>query len=227
MIAALFDSDGTLYANQMGRGMIQYADSHDRRAAARNYYASVVLGYALRKLRLMKPQRFQENLVTGMAGLIKGMTTQEGAAVFDWVAHDYLLPTQRADATERLREHQSQGHLVVIISGSFTPCLDLIGAHFGVENLIGTKLEMHGGRYTGRVIPPVITGPAKAEQVREFVAARGVEVAWHASYAYGDSITDGSMLALAGHPVAVYPDAKLAALANERGWEVLGAARGN
>jgi HAD superfamily hydrolase (TIGR01490 family) len=226
MIAALFDSDGTLYANQMGRGMIQYALAHDRPAAARRYYTSVAVGYALRKLRLMKPQRFQENLITGMAALVEGMTEGEAAAVFDWVANDYLMPTQRPDSVERLRRHQAQGHLVVIISGSFTPCLDLIGAHFGVENLIGTRLELRDGHYTGRAVPPVVTGPAKAELVRELLTARGLDVDWGSSFAYGDSFTDRDMLELAGHPVAVYPDAKLKALAGERGWDVLGVPRG-
>jgi len=223
MIAALFDSDGTLYTNQMGRGMIQYAEAHGRRAAARRYYASVALGYFLRKVKLMKPQRFQESITIGMAGLIKAMTEREGAAAFEWLAHEYLLPTQREDSTARLREHQAQGHLVVLISGSFTPCLDLIGAHFGVESLIGTRIEVREGRYTGRILPPVMTGPAKAEGVREFLAARRLEVDWKSSHAYGDSITDAAMLELAGHPVAVYPDAKLAALARERAWELLGA----
>jgi len=226
MIAALFDSDGTLYTNQMGRGMIQYALAHDRRLVARKYYASVAIGYALRKLRLMKPQRFQHSLITGMAALIEGTTEQEAATVFDWVTRGYLLPSRRADAAERLRTHQDQGHLVMIISGSFAPCLALIGAHFGVENLIGTRLELRDGRYTGQIVPPLITGPAKAKMVREFLSARGLAVDWESSFAYGDSITDREMLELAGHPVAVYPDAKLATLARERGWEMLGAPRG-
>jgi len=226
IIAALFDSDGTLYTKQMGRGMIRYSAAHGRRAAAYRYYASSAVGYFLRKLKLMKPQRFQENLMTGMARLIEGMTEQQAQEVFGWVAHDYLLPTQRTDVTLRLREHQAQGHLVVIISGSFTPCLDLIGAHFGVENLIGTRLETRDGRYTGEAIPPMITGPAKAEGVRGLLSARGLEVDWEGSYAYGDSITDREMLELAGHPVAVYPDTRLGVLAGERGWEVLGVSKG-
>jgi phosphoserine phosphatase len=42
-----------------------------------------------------------------------------------------------------------------------------------------------------------------------------------ASYAYADSISDLDLLRMVGHPVAVYPDAPLAALARERNWEVL------
>ena len=130
--------------------------------------------------------------------------------------------SQRADVVARLKEHQSQGHLVVIASGSFTPCLDLIGQHFGVADLIGTQLEVSNDKYTGRMIPPVITGKAKAEKIRELLSARGVEVDWSSSYAYGDSFTDREMLSLVGHPVAVYPDKKLFALATKQNWEMIG-----
>jgi len=42
----------------------------------------------------------------------------------------------------------------------------------------------------------------------------------NASYAYSDSMTDLPMLETVGHPVVVNPDAALAAVAAERGWEV-------
>ena len=60
MIAALFDSDGTLYAKQMGRGMIQYSAAHGRRAAAYRYYASSAVGYFLRKLKLVKQRVYEK-----------------------------------------------------------------------------------------------------------------------------------------------------------------------
>jgi HAD superfamily hydrolase (TIGR01490 family) len=222
LIAALFDCDGTLYSSQMGRGMVYYARDHGRPAAARRYALSVYTSYLLRKVKLMRPLRFQEKLVIGMAELIAGMTEAEAAQVFDWVAHSWLLASVRPDVAARLRDHQAQSHLLVLISGSFTPCLELIGKHFGVENLIGTRLEMRDGRYSGRIIPPVITGEAKADSVQQFIGERDLEVDWAASYAYGDSITDAPMLELAGHPVAVYPEMKLYALAQERGWQMLG-----
>ena len=44
---------------------------------------------------------------------------------------------------------------------------------------------------------------------------------WEASFAYGDSFTDRQILEITGHPTAVYPDAKLHALAREKHWELL------
>ena len=222
MIVALFDSDGTLYSNQMGRGMMKYEEMYGSKTAARLYFASLLPGFILNKMGLMKPVAFQELLLKGLTKFIKGLKINGAEPRFEWLVKEFLLKSQRTDVVARLRDHQSKGHLVVIASGSFTPALDLIGKHFGVTNLIGTRLEVSDDKYTGRMTLPVITGKAKAEKVRELLSARGVEVDWSASYAYGDSFTDREMLSLVGHPVAVYPDKKLFALATEKNWEIIG-----
>jgi HAD superfamily hydrolase (TIGR01490 family) len=222
MIVALFDSDGTLFARQQGRGMMEYAEAHGRRRAARNYFVSLLPAYFLRKSGLMKAERYQQLIIRRLGWLVRGLDEAEGAALFEWVANDYLLRTKRPETAERLKEHRARGHRVAIVSGMFTPCLEWIGGHFGVTDLIGTGIEVTNGIYTGGIIPPVITGPVKAEYVRRHFSSRGLEVDWAGSHAYGDSFTDREMLGLVGHPVAVYPDARLHALAQERGWEVLG-----
>ncbi len=222
MIVALFDSDGTLFANQLGRGMMKYAEMNGRGRTARNYFVSLLPAYYLRKFNLMPAGRYQRLIIQRLGWLVQGMDAAQGAAMFDWVAHQFLLPSKREDTASRLQAHQAQGHRVAIVSGMFTPCLELIGKHFGVSDLIGTGIELQDGLYTGRIIPPVISGPVKADHARRFFADRGLEVDWAASYAYGDSFTDRELLELVGHPVAVHPDARLHALAQARGWEVLG-----
>ena len=222
MIVALFDSDGTLYSNQMGRGMMKYEELYGNKTAARLYFASLLPGFVLNKMGLMKPAAFQELLLKGLTKFIKGLKVTESEHRFEWLVKEFLLKSQRTDVVARLKDHQSKGHLVMIASGSFTPALDLIGKHFGVNDLIGTHLEVSNDKYTGRMIPPVITGKAKAEKIRELLSARGVEVNWSSSYAYGDSFTDREMLSLVRHPVAVYPDKKLFALAEEQNWEMIG-----
>lgn len=222
MIVALFDSDGTLYSNQMGRGMMKYEEMYGNKTTARLYFASLLPGFVLNKMGLMKPAAFQELLLRGLTKFIKGLKITGAESRFEWLVKDFLLKSQRTDVVARLKDHQSKGHLVVIASGSFTPVLDPIGKHFGVTDLIGTQLEVSNDNYTGRITPPVITGKAKAEKVCELLSTRGVEVDWPASYAYGDSFTDREMLSLVGHPVAVYPDKKLFALATEKHWEVIG-----
>lgn len=222
MIVALFDSDGTLYSNQMGRGMMKYEELHGNKVAARLYFALLLPGFVLHKMGLMKPTAFQELLLKGLTKFIKGLKITESESRFEWLVKEFLLKSQRADVVARLKDHQLKGHLVVIASGSFTSALDLIGKHFGVSHLIGTQLEVSNDKYTGGMIPPVITRKAKAEKIQELLSARGVEVDWSSSYAYGDSFTDREMLSLVGHPVAVYPDKKLFTLATKQNWEMIG-----
>jgi phosphoserine phosphatase len=90
-----------------------------------------------------------------------------------------------------------------------------------VTGTVGTEIEIKDERFTGQVSSRVCMGTEKDRLTREFLHARGIEVDFGASYAYADSISDLPLFQMVGHPVAVYPDAQLAALAREKNWEIL------
>jgi phosphoserine phosphatase len=69
--------------------------------------------------------------------------------------------------------------------------------------------------------PPCIDAE-KARYVRVHFERQGVDIDYANSYAYADSYSDLGLFGLVGHPVAVYPDRKLAAHAAAQGWEVIG-----
>lgn len=221
MIAALFDADGTLYSAQMGRGLLKYAQTHGYRDRVTWYYAYLLPQLLLSRLKLTSSDGFQRRLIEKMGGVIKGWDEAQANQAFQWIAQDYLLSTRRGEVIKRLQEHQAQGHVVLIVSGMLKPCLDVIGKQLGVANLIGTQIEVRDGRYTGRVIPPIIKGPDKVKYTQAFFSSRQMTIDWQASFAYGDSITDQDLLALVGHPVAVHPDPKLRVLVQTRNWELL------
>ena len=222
MIVSLFDCDGTLYAAQFGRGLLKYANSHGFGRRVRTYYAGLLPRFLLRRLRLIEKEDLNRPAIANLGRLIAGWELQEGEAAFEWVAYEYLLPTKRPDALARLYSHQAQQHRVILLSGVFNPCLELIGAQLGVTDVIGTRLEVREGKYTGSIVRPVVTGKDKLPMVREFFATRGLDVDWQASYAYADSTYDRSILEAVGNPVAVHPDPGLLALARARRWEVIG-----
>jgi len=222
VIVALFDSDGTLYTGQFGRGMMKYSSEHNRKYYARRYYASILPTFLLYKAKLTSWENLQKPLLAKLCGLLQGLDREQANLALGWLLHEYLLPTQRADVFERLRAHQAQGHKIIIVSGMLMPAAELFREHLKADGAIGTQPEFINGKYTGNAVPPLIVGATKATKVHEFVQARGWDVNWAESYAYGDSFTDNHMLNLVGHPVAVYPDAKLHALANEKNWEILG-----
>jgi hypothetical protein len=73
-------------------------------------------------------------------------------------------------------------------------------------------------RYTGQMtdVPP--TGESRAQALLDYAAANDFDVAQ--AIAYADATSDLSMLETVGFPVAVNPEARLAALARKRGWLV-------
>lgn len=221
-IAALFDCDGTLYAAQYGWGLMKFAAERGRKSAVRRYYASLLPLIVLRKSRLITDEQFHRPLTSRMPWMIKGMSTEEFRDLGECLYRDYLLPTERTEVAERLRDHQSRGHAVLLVSAQLLPTLEILGDHYKADGVVGTKVELRNGRYTGRIVPPVITGTDKDRYAREFFSARKMEIDWEASYAYADSITDTGLLTMVGHPVAVHPDAKLFALAGSRNWEMIG-----
>jgi len=220
--AALFDCDGTLYSAQFGRGLLAYATTHKRKMAAWAYYASVFFPYVLSKFGFLEKEKSHRPLIFHMPKLIRGLSEGEAAKEFDWILQNYLLPTQQRDVIARLRNHQAQGHLVVLVSGVLAPALARIAQYFGAAGCVGTHVEVQNDQYTGRIIPPVITGYDKERYTCKLFSDRNIEVDWDASYAYADSITDIGLFEMVGHPVAVYPDSELQIYAQANHWEVLG-----
>lgn len=225
-IVALFDCDGTLFAAQYGRGLMKYSSDNGRRGAARAYYASLILPYLLHKYHLLDDETFNRSVTSRLAWMIKGLTEQEFARTSEWIIKEHSLPTERSEVIARLRDHQSNGHMILLVSGWLTPSLMLLGAHYNADGVVGTKLEMKDGYYTGWIIPPVITGADKDLYVREFLSNNNLEVDWASSYAYADSITDTGLFNMVGHPVAVDPDDKLEKLATSKNWEIIGKPKG-
>jgi HAD superfamily hydrolase (TIGR01490 family) len=225
MIVALFDSDGTLYTGQFGRGLMKYSSEHDRKYYAWRYYASIMPSYFLYKAKIGNWETIQRNLLAGLSGMLQGFNHEQADVALRWLLHEYLLPTQRPDVMKRLKEHQAQGHKVIVISGMLMQAAQILREILQIDAAIGSQPELINGRYTGKTLLPHVSGQAKVEKAHELIKSRGWDVDWSASYAYGDSFTDQNMLSMVGNPVTVYPDAKLYRLAKEKRWEVLGTPR--
>jgi len=156
-----------------------------------------------------------------MGWLLRGWTVEEAQALFQQLTEERIVPNLRADTLALLRQHQEQGHLVALVSGTFAPCLELIARRLEVPHAIGTPLEVRRGRYSGRTVAPICQGTGKPLRVRSYLAAKRLDVDWSASYAYADSGTDLPLLNEVGHPIAVYPDEVLLARAKAQGWSIL------
>ena len=130
-----------------------------------------------------------------------------------------ILPRVYPKMLEVAYAHQDSGRPVYICTAASQEVADLLGTVLRFDGGIGTRSEIVDGYYTGRQAGPFTYREGKAEAIRELAAAEGFDLA--ESWGYSDSESDLPMLRAVGHPVAVNPDAPLARVAREEGWEVM------
>lgn len=221
--AAIFDLDGTLFSGHVWHAVVQHHKS--RRVNRRwlyTYLAAHMPYWYLYRLGLMSGEQMRHAWSRDMSWTLRGLDERDAAATFEWITDEYIVPLLRQDVVDLLRDHQAQGHRVILLSGSFEGLLAVVGERLGVNEVVGTRLEQRNGRYVGRAVPPICQGQGKLERLQAYASGRGKAVEWVASSAYADSITDLPVLDAVGHPVAVYPDDDLAVLADQRGWPIIG-----
>jgi HAD superfamily hydrolase (TIGR01490 family) len=223
MTIAAFDLDGTLSTGHIINGIVRHHRTHRvKRLPLLIYMATHTAMWPLYRLGLVSELKARGLWLRDMAWTIRGWTPEQAAPAFGWIAEQYVLPRVRADVLQRLREHQDQRHRVVIVSGTLSPLLAAVGRALEVEETVGTEPVLNRGRYSGATRLPACQGPGKVTRLEQHLGD-AAQVAWQQSYAYADSLTDLPLLERVGHPVAVYPDAELTALARSRDWEIIGA----
>ena len=130
--------------------------------------------------------------------------------------HHLLLAKSFPAGIARVRAHQALGHRTILITGA----LDFVVEPFRplFDEIVCARLGEEDGCFTGRLelLPPI--GEARALVLAEYAEAEGLKL--EESMAYADAASDLPMLEAVGFPVAVNPEAKLAAIARRRGWHV-------
>ncbi|MFP4438369.1 MAG: HAD family hydrolase [Chloroflexaceae bacterium] len=119
----------------------------------------------------------------------------------------------------RLHAHQARGEEPVLVSGSSVEILAPVAEELGVQHVLATRLEVKNGRYTGRILLPQMIGDGKRIAVMNFMETHGASP--QECFAYGDHPSDLPLLEAVGNPRIVGEDARMLAVAVERGWEVV------
>ncbi len=127
---------------------------------------------------------------------------------------DHILTKAFPAALRRVREHRRLGHRTVLITGALDVVVKPLGPLF--DDVICAEMSQRDGRYTGELLAVPPTGEVRAQALRDYADAEGLDLA--ESVAYADSSSDLPLLDAVGFPVAVNPESRLASLATKRGW---------
>jgi HAD superfamily hydrolase (TIGR01490 family) len=136
---------------------------------------------------------------------------------------EIVRPALKPQALALVRQHQAAGDQVIIVTATNEFVTRPIAQAFGVSELIAIDLERDGqGNPTGAISGTPSFREGKVARVEQWLAARGLSWAsvTHSTF-YSDSINDLPLLDQVHEPVATNPDARLQAIATERGWRIL------
>ena len=131
-----------------------------------------------------------------------------------------VQPHITPQALDLLRAHA--GEQVIIVTATNEFITRPIATALGVHELIAVELERDPlGWITGEIKGTPSFREGKVTRVNQWLVDR--QLAWDdvEMTFYSDSINDLALLEKATHPVATNPDARLRALATERGWRIL------
>jgi phosphoserine phosphatase len=128
------------------------------------------------------------------------------------------------DAAARIRLTAGAGALVAtmrrdgavtaLVTGGFTIFAEPIAAGLGFDRVVANRLEVAGGRLTGRVLPPIVTAETKRQTLLALADEIGIAPA--EAVAVGDGANDLPMLGAAGLGIAFRAKPMVAAAANAR-----------
>jgi putative phosphoserine phosphatase/1-acylglycerol-3-phosphate O-acyltransferase len=121
-------------------------------------------------------------------------------------------------AQAELAMHRAAGRSLVLATTTPEHLVRPLADRLGFDDVVATRWSQADGCFTGTVDGDVIWGPGKRDAVIEWCANRDVGLA--SCWAYSDSYYDSALLDVVGHPVAVNPDARLAATAALNDWPI-------
>ena len=217
MNLALFDLDNTLLACDsdyewgqflVDRGVLGRDEYEAQNAAFYEQYKAGTLdiheflGFALRPLAQHAPEDLERWHAEFMAARIR--------------------PAIGAPARALVRGHLEAGDLCAVVTATNSFVTAPIAREFGVRHLVATEPERVAGRFTGRVAGVPCFRDGKIARVEIWLAGECRRLQdFAASSFYSDSHNDLPLLERVTRPVAVDPDAKLAAESRRRGWPVI------
>jgi len=207
------DLDGTLTTGSSWRGFRSYFKTTYNALAYNLFIIRFLPHFPLMKLGLLNRKKTMTAWLQGEIGLMRGMPIGEVNAMSEWVVFNELWPKGRADVLRELEKKRLSGAKIVVVSGAYQPIVEAFARKIDA-NAIGTQLRYEDGKLQGIELP-VNSYQRKVEKVRATYPDSQIVAA------YGDTLSDLPMMEMSEQPVAVYPDAKLLRVAEEKGWRVI------
>ncbi len=152
---------------------------------------------------------------------LKGRTPAQWEPLRQQFLREQVIPRIPRASFDLVRRHQQQGALVVLTTATNRYLTTLTADHLGITDVIATEPELIDGVFSGASTGVLNMRAGKVTRLHAWLLERGLPLNQFDSTGYSDSINDLPLLEAVDHAVAVNADAKLTAIAEQRGWRTL------
>ncbi|WP_411742829.1 HAD family hydrolase [Reinekea sp.] len=214
MTLALFDLDNTLIKGDSDHAWGEFLVSHNLVDAnqVREANDKFLLDYQNGRLDIHEYLRFALQFFANK-------TPAELAPLHEQFMAEYIEPIILPKGLELIKKHADAGHTLVIITATNRFVTGPIAERLGIRHLIACEPEMKDGRYTGSVTGTPSFQHGKVVRLQQWLEQ--YDSTLEGSYFYSDSHNDLPLLEQVDHPVAVNPDDRLRAIAQQHSWNVM------
>lgn len=219
MKVAIFDFDGTLYAEETFKLLMNHLKEHPIYHTKYNrFYRAITPLYIAYKIKLYPQSKMKERSMQLYLNAFEGFSTAQMDAYFEEFK-EKIKSGINQEVIKRLYQHQKENIHILLVSGAYTQFLHKVTDGISFDHIIGSNITFKNDKVDINTPILHINGTRKTDHILNIL--KDIDVDWKNSYAYGDSFSDLPVLELVGHPVAVKPEEKLRNVATERGWEII------
>lgn len=215
MALAIFDLDHTLLGGDSDQAFGQFmvetglVDGPAFRAQSQAFYQQYLDGTL----------DIEEHLRHSLTPLAR-FSMDELASLHQDFLQRYIRPMMQPKAYALLQEHRQKGDCLLIITATNHFIASPIAEALGVDDIIACDAEIKDNRYTGEPSGLPSFREGKVTRLQQWLSQHP-EQTLEGSYFYSDSFNDVPLLEQVTHPVAVDPDDKLRAIAQQNDWPVI------
>ena len=133
----------------------------------------------------------------------------------------HVRPHVRREARALVDRHRRMGHELALVTGTNAYVVAPIAREFDIEHVLAIEPEVKDGEFTGGWVGTTTHQAGKVRKVEEWLDRRGLTWSAVRTTFYSDSIHDLPLLERVNEPVVTNGDARLNAVARQRGWQTM------
>ncbi|MFA9398289.1 MAG: HAD-IB family hydrolase [Clostridiaceae bacterium] len=163
------------------------------------YLPKVLIAGLFYGLKLFSAKQSKQVFIS----FLKGVSEEDLSEISSDFYESKLSKIIYNEAHETIKKRKAEGCKIYLISASPEFYLNELYEIKEIDRIIGTKLEIIDGVYTGKFFGDNCKGEEKVKRLYEVISKEGLEVDYENSYMYSDSLSDLPLFKIVGNPFLI------------------------